>query len=370
MARAKRKRAVPKTFAERLAKTRAQMAKKKLPAYLITNRMDSYYLTGFTGEDSAVLITPRGVHVISDGRYDEAMKQECPWVSNVMRKGTLEDAVGKLFRRLRLGAVAVQPDRMTLESHQMLRRAGRPTRLVKAPPIVNRLRICKDTGELETIGQAIKIAQDAFKATCRSIRVGQTEKQIAARLEYEMQKRGSGGAAFPTIVAEGPNAALPHAFPGGRRVKRGSAILFDWGATFPFYCSDLTRVVFVGRIPPRIRRIYGIVHEAKEKATAAIRPGARMCDVDAVARRYIKKAGFGKYFGHGLGHGMGLDVHEAPSLSWRSKEKLEAGMVVTVEPGIYLPGVGGVRLEDDVVVTAEGHRVLSSLSTDLTDAVL
>ena len=346
------------------------MAKKKLPAYLITNRMDSYYLTGFTGEDSAVLITPRGVHVISDGRFDEAMKQECPWVSKVMRKGTLEDAVGKLFRRLRLGAVAVQPDRMTLESHQMLRRAGRPTRLVKAPPIVNRLRICKDTGELETIGQAIKIAQDAFKATCRSIRVGQTEKQIAARLEYEMQKRGSGGAAFPTIVAEGPNAALPHAFPGGRRVKRGSAILFDWGATFPFYCSDLTRVVFVGRIPPRIRRIYGIVHEAKEKATAAIRPGARMCDVDAVARRYIKKAGFGKYFGHGLGHGMGLDVHEAPSLSWRSKEKLEAGMVVTVEPGIYLPGVGGVRLEDDVVVTAEGHRVLSSLSTDLTDAVL
>ena len=232
------------------------------------------------------------------------------------------------------------------------------------------MRTCKDAAEIDTISQAIRIAQDAFKATCRSIRVGQTEKQIAARLEYEMQKRGSGKAAFPTIVAEGPNAALPHAFPGGRRVKRGSAILFDWGATFPFYCSDLTRVVFVGRIPPKIRRIYGIVQEAKEKATAAIRPGARMCDVDAVARSHIKQAGFGKYFGHGLGHGLGLNVHEAPSLSWRSKEKLQAGMVVTVEPGIYLPNVGGVRIEDDVLVTADGCRVLSWLSTAPESAVL
>jgi Xaa-Pro aminopeptidase len=357
-------------FAGRLARTRVEMAKKKLAAYLITSRKDGYYLTGFTGEDSAVLITPRRVFVVSDSRFDEAIDQECPWVTKLMRKGTLEDAVGKLLRRLKLGAVAVQTDHVTLQMQQALRKAASPTRFVKAPKIVNRLRTCKDAGELDTISQAIKIAQDAFKATCRSIRPGQTEKQIAARLEYEMQKRGSSGAAFPTIVAEGPNASLPHACPGMRKVKRGSAILFDWGAIYRFYCSDLTRVVFVGRIPPRIRRLYGVALEAKERATAAIRPGARMCDVDAIARGHIKKAGFGKYFGHGLGHGLGLAVHEPPSLSWRSQEKLEAGMVVTVEPGIYIPGAGGVRIEDDVLVTPDGHRVLSSLSTDLADAVL
>jgi Xaa-Pro aminopeptidase len=370
MARAKRRRSIPKLFAGRIAAARARMAEKKLAAYLVTNHMDYHYFTGFTGEDSALLITPKRLCVISDGRFDQALNQECPWLPRAMRKGLLEPEIGKVCRRFKLPSVAVQPDHMTLEAHAAVGKAARPTRVVKAPPIVNRLRLCKDAAELKILQQAIKVAQDAFKATCRSIRPGQTEQQLAARLEYEMQKRGARGCAFPTIVAEGPNAALPHALPGSRKVKPGSAILFDWGAIYRFYRSDLTRMVFVGTIPPRIRRIYGIVLEAQQKAIAAIRPGQRMCDVDAVARRHIKKAGFGKYFGHGLGHGLGLDTHEAPSLSWRSKEKLEPGMVVTVEPGVYLPRVGGVRIEDDILVTPHGCRVLSSLSSDLRDAVL
>ena len=370
MARAKKKPTIPKVHAVRLERARARMAKRKLPAYLITNRMDHYYLTGFTGEDSAVLLTPKRAYVISDGRFDESIDSECPWAVKVLRKGLLEPEIGKVCRRLKLPAVGVQADHMTLASHDELRKAAKPTRLVKAPSIVNDLRLCKDAGELKVIGQAIKIAQDGFKAMCRSIRIGQTEQQLAARLEYEMAKRGAVGVAFPTIVAEGPNASLPHAVPGQRKVKRGSAILFDWGAIYRFYRSDLTRVVFVGSIPPKLRKVFGVVKEAKERATAAIRPGMRMCDVDAIARKHIKKAGFGDYFGHGLGHGLGLDTHEAPSLSWRSDAKLQAGMVVTVEPGVYLPGVGGVRLEDDVVVTPNGVRVLSSLSTELSDAVI
>ncbi|HUU85348.1 MAG TPA: aminopeptidase P family protein [Phycisphaerae bacterium] len=370
MARTKKKRSMPRLFADRIAAARARMAEKKLSAYLVTNHMDYHYFTGFTGEDSAVLITPQRLCVISDSRFDEALNQECPWLPRVMRKGLLEPEIGKVCRRFGLPSLAVQADHMTLEAHAELRKAGRPTRLVKAPPIANELRVRKDAAELKIIDDAIKVAQDAFKAMCRSIRVGQTEQQLAARLEYEMLKRGASGCAFPSIVAEGPNAALPHAHPGSRQVKRGSAILFDWGAIYRFYRSDLTRMVFVGTIPPRIRKIYGIVLEAQQKAIAAIRPGERMCDVDAVARKHIKKAGFGKYFGHGLGHGLGLDTHEAPSLSWRSQAKLEPGMVVTVEPGIYLPGVGGVRIEDDILVTASGTRVLSSLSSDIADAVL
>lgn len=370
MARAKRKTTIPRTYARRIEQARHQMARKRLPAYLITNRMDHYYLTGFTGEDSAVLLTPKKVHVISDGRFDESIDAECPWAVKHLRKGTLEAEIGKVCRQLRLPSAAVQADYLTLAAHQAVRKAAGPTRLTKAPSIVNDLRLCKDAGELEVVRQAIKIAQDAFKATCRSIRLGQTEQQLAARLEYEMQKREATGAAFPTIVAEGPQASLPHAVPGQRRVKANSVILFDWGAVYRFYRSDLTRMVFVGTIPPQIRKIYGIVKEAKEKATAAIRPGMRMCDVDAIARSHIKQARFGRYFGHGLGHGLGLDTHEAPSLSWRSDAKLKEGMVVTVEPGIYLPGVGGVRLEDDVVVTGDGVRVLSWLSTDLADARL
>ncbi len=370
MAKRSGKAGIPKLYAGRLERTREAMAKKKILAYLITNRKDYYYLTGFTGEDSAALITPKKLYIITDSRFDESFDSECAWATKVLRKGVIEPTLGKLCQKLKLPSVAVQPDCVTLEFFDALRKCAAPTRLVKASPMVNDLRLCKDGSELKVLDQAIKIAQDAFKATRRSIRIGQTEQQLAARLEYEMLKRGASGCAFPSIVAEGANASLPHAHPGERKIKKGSAILFDWGATYRFYRSDLTRMVFIGTIPPKIRKIYGIVLEAKNKATEAIRPGARMSDVDAVARNHIKKQGYGKYFGHGLGHGLGLDVHEAPSLSWRSDAKLETGMVVTVEPGIYLPSIGGVRIEDDVLVTAQGHRQLSTLSTDMSDAVL
>ncbi|HRX87530.1 MAG TPA: M24 family metallopeptidase, partial [Phycisphaerae bacterium] len=155
-----------------------------------------------------------------------------------------------------------------------------------------------------------------------------------------------------------------------RKLKRGCTLLLDWGATYGFYRSDLTRTVFIGSIPPKMREVYALVLAAEQMAIAAVRPGARMCDVDAVARRHIADAGYGEFFNHGLGHGLGLDVHEAPSLRWSSTETFRAGMVVTVEPGIYLPGVGGVRIEDDVLVTSTGHKVLTRLDKDLDSAVL
>jgi Xaa-Pro aminopeptidase len=346
------------------------MKKRRVGAYLVSHRVDHHYLTGFTGEDSAVIIRPRDVQVVSDGRFDESINQECPWARKWLRKGMLNDEIAKVCKELKIRSLAVQQDYMTVADHAAIRKLNKGTRLVGAPPIAATMRRLKSKAELSPMRKALRVAEEAFTAMRASIRVGQTELEIAARLEYEMKKRGAAGPSFPTICAEGPNAALPHAYPGKRKVKRGSAILFDWGAQIDGYCSDLTRMVFVGSIPPKIRAIYPIVLEAQMCAIAAIRPGKRMCDVDAIARNIIAEAGYADEFNHGLGHGLGMEVHEAPSLSWRSKEKLEAGMIVTVEPGIYLAGVGGVRIEDDVLVTAKGCTVLSRLGKKLEDAVI
>ena len=357
-------------ISKRIARCRRQMKKHRIGSFLVSKRTDLFYLTGFTGEDSAVLLTPRDVHVISDGRFDEAINQECPWVTKWLRKLTLEMEIASVCKKLKIRSLAVQPELMTLGSAAEIKKNNKAVRIVHAPPIVSDMRLTKDPTELASIGKAIRVAQDAFMAMRASIRIGQTEKELAARLEYEMQRRGSSGVAFPTICAEGSNGALPHAHPGRRKVKNGSAILFDWGACVGGYTSDLTRMVFVGSIPRKIGEVYRVVLEAQKRAIAAVRAGKRMCDVDAVARSFIADAGYGEAFNHGLGHGMGLDVHEAPRLSWQSKDKMKAGSVVTVEPGIYLPGVGGVRIADDVLITPTGHRVLTRLSRKLEDAVI
>lgn len=366
----KQKAAPSPIIKDRIARCRREMKRKKISAYLISKPMDYYYLTGFTGEDSAVLLTPREVHMISDGRFATTLDQECPWARRWMRQLLLNDEIAKVCQQLKLRTLAIQPDALTLDDYDQLRKLHKGTRFTKAPDILGEMRKVKDGSELAILRRAIRTAEGAFEAMCASIRIGQTEEQLAARLEYEMRLRGASGRSFPSIVAEGPNAALPHAHPGKRKVKRGSAVLFDWGARQPYYCSDLTRVICIGSIPPKIAEIYDITLQAQLKAIKAVKPGARMCDVDKVARDHITEAGYGKEFGHGLGHGLGLNVHEAPSLSWRSKERLAEGMVVTVEPGIYLPGVGGVRVEDDIVVTASGCRVLSKLNKDLQAAVI
>lgn len=354
----------------RLKECRKQMKKHRISAYLVTNPPDYFYLTGFTGEDSAALITPRDVHLITDGRFDESSKTECPWARVWLRKGMLHDEIAKACQELKIRSAAFQPEHLKVADHTSLKKANKSTRLVGAPPVVTKMRRIKSTAELSEMQKALRVAEEAFIALLGRIRVGMTEIDLAALLEYEMKVRGASRPAFPTICAEGANAALPHAQPGRRRVKVGSALLLDWGARVDGYCSDLTRMVFVGSIPPKIKEVYAIVLEAQKRAIADIRPGRRMCDVDATARNFVKEAGFGEAFNHGLGHGLGLDVHEAPSLSWRSKEKLEAGTVVTVEPGVYLPGDGGVRIEDDVLVTPRGARILSRLGKELNGAVI
>jgi Xaa-Pro aminopeptidase len=231
-------------------------------------------------------------------------------------------------------------------------------------------RAVKQPMEISAIRQALKIQRQAFRRTLDQLRPGQTENQVAAFLEYQMRLLGADGASFPTIAAADANAALPHAIPGPRKLRRGGILLIDWGARFRGYCGDLTRVVALGKMPPKLREVYKVVLDAQLAAIDAVGPGKRLKDIDAVARCMIEKAGYGEYFGHGLGHGIGLDIHEQPVLSRRAKGELRPGHVVTVEPGIYLPGVGGVRIEDDVLVTARGRQVLSDLPKSLESAII
>lgn len=358
------------TIKDRIQRCRSAMKKNEIDAYLITKPHDYYYLTGFTGEDSAVLVTSKAITVFTDSRFDETVALECPWAKKILRRSLITEPIGQFCKDKKIEKVWVQPDGVNLAELKNLKRHCRPAKMTEAPDLVRDMRKLKDAGEVKIITEAIRIAEESLIALRKFIKPGQTENEIAARLEYEMRMRGASAPSFPSIVAVGPNGSLPHYRPGQRAVKKGSAILIDWGARYKSYCSDLTRVLFVGSIPRTIGTVYGIVAEAQQRAVDAIKPGMRMCDVDAVARDHIKKAGYGKNFGHGLGHGLGLDVHEAPSLSFRSDAKLEPGMLVTVEPGIYLPGVGGVRIEDDVLVTETGSKVLSRLFKDINDAVI
>jgi len=360
----------PPHITARLQACRTRIQQKGLDGYLVTRRTDQYYLTGFDGEDGAVLLLPRQVILVTDGRFREAAARTAPWAKAIIREDTLAKTVARLLKRHRLERIGFDPDHLTVRQHAGFRKEIRPARLVSLPGVTEQLRLIKDETEVTALREAIRSAESAFRTVIRQLRPGTTERQLAAALLFEMQREGAEGASFPIIVAEGPNSSLPHAVPGDRPIKRGSAVLIDWGAVYRGYCSDLTRVVFIHRIPPRFRRMYEHVLAAQSAAIRSIRPAVRMCDVYAAAVDRLKQAGMDRHFPHGLGHGIGLDIHEAPRISRRPAGPFQAGMVVTVEPGVYYPGFGGVRIEDDVLVTNSGCEILSHLERDLESMVV
>lgn len=354
----------PAAIARRLEACRSKIQDKRADGYLVTSRADQFYLTGFNGEDGGALILPRKVYLLTDGRFKEEAA-DARWATAVFRKGPFSDVVAKLVRKHRITRLGIQPEHLTVLAHQRLRAAVKPARLVGMPSVAGDLRQIKDKGEVAAIAEAVRVAEAGFRAAIKRIRIGMTEQQFAAILRYEMIARGASDASFPIIVAEGPNSSRPHAVPGNRKFKRGSVVLIDWGATVNHYRSDLTRVVFIRRIPPRFRQVYERVLEAQLAGIDAIRPGVLMSDVDSAARSVLKRAGMDKAFSHSLGHGIGIDIHEEPRLAPKVDKPLEPGMVVTVEPGVYFSGKPGVRIEDDVLVTRTGHEVLSRLTRDI-----
>jgi len=355
----------------RHASVRAALVANKVDAILLTAPADLGYVTGVSWEDCTGLLTADALSIITDSRYEEEIAIKCPWLRVLIFKGkqTMADLVVDALFKSRAAGVGFEQSQIT---HGMVLSLGKKIREKKtkgARPalkplsgVMVNIRKIKDAAEIDIIRRAVVVAQDAYRVVRRTLRVGMTESEIAGLMEFEMRKRGASKGSFDTNVSAGSNSSLPHYRPANAPVTANAALLFDWGAMVDGYCSDLTRTHTVGRPPAKIREIYKIVLDAQLAAIAAIQPGVSTRKVDKVARDIITKAGYGKQFGHGLGHGIGLAIHELPRLSKiAAAESLLPGMVVTVEPGIYLPGVGGVRIEDDVLVTESGCAVLSSL---------
>ena len=339
---------------------------------LVTDFTNVTYLTGFTGDDSYLLLHGGGEVVLSDPRYTTQLGEECPGLDlHIRRPGTnMIQALTKVLRSAKIGRLGIEADSMSVALRDRIAAERPKMEILPTSDLVEALRQIKDKGEIARIRRAIWYAEKAFGVLRATLRPEKTEKQVVYELEHQMRLFGAKGCSFSSIVGVGPRAALPHANPTGRLVGQSDFVLIDWGANEGLYNSDLTRVLVTGRISPKLERVYQIVLRAQSRAIAAIRPGVTARQVDRVARTAIAKAGFGRYFGHGLGHGLGLDVHEAPRFAADSQAVLKPGMVVTVEPGIYLPGWGGVRIEDDVLVTREGHEVLTSVPKRLEEVVV
>lgn len=347
------------------------MKQLQLDGILLTHLPDLVYLTNFTGEDSIGLISPKDFHLITDFRYQEQAAIEAGWLKLVMRDGKMADALAQAISQAKCKRIGYEANYAAVGQIKALEQALREQKLdnVELVPLENvmaNIRKVKDDHEIDLIRKSVAVAEEAFEAIRSEIKPGLTENYLAGLLIFELRSRGASDSSFPVIVASGANSALPHYRPGESLVQRDQPLLIDWGALYKGYCSDLTRTLLIGRVSERMKKIYRVVLEAQQAAIAFLRPGVTTAQADAVARDVIERAGFGKNFGHGLGHGLGTEIHELPVMrKTGGEEELRPGMIVTVEPGIYLPGEGGVRIEDDVLITHSGCEVLSSLDKSL-----
>jgi len=350
-----------------------KFANAGIDALLVASSANVRYLSGFTGEDSYLMVGRGWTALITDSRFAEQARRDCPDIEHVIRKGAMAKAVAGSLRGRGARRLGLESEHATLAMDAALGEVISPRRLRRTSRLVDGLRETKDDAEIRAIRRAVRAAQEAFVdllAPGARALIGRSEADVAGELEYRMRQQGASGAGFPSIVAAGAHAALPHYRPGSARIRPSQAVLFDWGAVVDGYCSDLTRVVFTGRIPPQLGRIYEVVLQAQQAGIRAVRAGRSVRAVDAAARDVIAAAGFAQRFGHGLGHGVGLEVHERPAVSPRADSRLRKGHVIAVEPGIYIPGVGGIRIEDDVLVTRDGAKPLSDLPKALAAMVL
>ncbi|MEA2191966.1 MAG: Xaa-Pro aminopeptidase [Solirubrobacteraceae bacterium] len=350
-------------MSDRLDALLAVVAERELDALLISDVVDVRWLTGFTGSNAAALVGPAfPPRFLTDFRYlVQASEQVGERWEREIASELLRQAVEGLpaERPLQLG---FDDASVTVKQHaQLLEMAPEGVALVAAGGILEALRAVKDGAEIDAIRAAARLADDALEEVLLAGLVGRTELEVALDLEFAMRRRGAQGVAFSPIVAAGEHGALPHAEPRAVAIEAGTLVVIDWGAQLDGYASDCTRTFATGELDARDRAVYDLVLLAQEQALAAVRPGPTGREVDAVARSIIEQAGHGEHFGHGLGHGVGLEVHEGPRLSKQGNDALAAGNVVTVEPGVYVPGAVGVRIEDLVVVTDDGNEVLSGM---------
>jgi Xaa-Pro aminopeptidase len=358
----------------RLTRIRNLFSDASIDTMLVLVAENRRYLSGFTAEDTqfdessgALFISQERTVLATDSRYELQARSEAPsFQIHCYRKG-LEKALPEILSMLGTKRLGFEGNRLSFQKYQKLTKqiktSGMSVELVETENLTDILRIKKDESEISEIKKALILAENTFCDVLQIIQPGTMEKEVAWMMEKGMREAGADAVSFPTIVASGPNSALPHATPGERRIRAGEPILFDWGAKRNGYCSDISRTICIGKPDGTFEKVFQTVHEAQQKAIEAIRPGVSTKHVDGIARGHIEKNGFKGKFGHSLGHGTGLSIHEYPRLSQLYDKPLESGMVCTVEPGVYLPDWGGIRIENMIVVRDDGAEVLNELKT-------
>jgi Xaa-Pro aminopeptidase len=354
-------------IANRLKRVRRDLEAAGANLLLETHPPNVYYLSGFTGDSGMLLVEQSSVTLFTDSRFTIQAKEEAPGIrTHIHRGGSLLAAAGESLRRKRRIRAAIDTSRLSLAGWNALRKgAGKGVRWLAKDGMVDRLRAVKDTSEINRIRDAARVGSEVMEEAIRLVRPGVTELDLAAEIGYRMRRKGASGESFEAIVAAGSRSALPHARPTTHQIGKNELVVLDLGAILRRYCSDLTRTVYVGRAPSRIRRWYQAVLEAQAAGRAVVRAGVATGAVDAATRAVLQRKGLGRYFVHSTGHGIGLEIHENPRLARGQKTLLEAGNVITLEPGVYVEGVGGIRIEDDAVVTPRGAEVLTTVPREL-----
>lgn len=352
-------------YEQRCKTVQGLLATEKLDAILVTNGANRYYLTGFRGSSGYLLLTVDRVFLLTDGRYVDQAKQQTT-CCEVIHQGTdWYSTLNQLLKQHNVKKLAFEEEHISYSQYLRLAEKIEGCTITGKKNVVENFREIKDAGELELMKKAAFIADKAFEELLSVIRPGLTELEVAAELEYRMRRLGSEGPAFDTIVASGKRAALPHGVATDKKIALGDFIVIDFGAIFQGYRSDMTRTIVVGKASPKQKHIYGLVLKAQLAGIQAIK-GDQICETaDSTARKIIADEGYGDFFDHSLGHGVGLDIHENPRLAKGNKLPLKPGMVVTVEPGVYLTDWGGVRIEDMVAVTQEGCEIFTRTSKEL-----
>lgn len=339
----------------RIKKVRSKLAKAKIDCLIVTNCSNVSYLSGFMGDDSWLIVTPKSNTLITDSRYTLQAKQQCSFCMIYERKGKMTDSLGDIFKKLHVKTAAVE-DTISLSTYKVLKKKLQ-LKLCDTANLVESVRQIKDPSEILKIKKAGQIAEDALAKVLKKIKIGMTEKQVASMIDFEMKQVGA-EPSFETNVSFGPNSAMAHHRPGIQKLKKVDTILIDWGSKFDGYCSDLTRCFAVGKVNKFYAKVYKAVLDAQTAAINMLKEGIKVKDADETAKQIIKSQNLPPY-GHGLGHGLGFDIHEQPAVSIHSQAILQTGNVITIEPGVYLDNKFGIRIEDDVVITKTGCELLT-----------
>ncbi len=354
-----------KVVEKRLSNLRKSIKKAKIDAVLVTKKENYTYFSGFTGTSAWLVITESDAVLVTDFRYTEQAEKQAPAYEISTYRGSIIKGLNDIFENKKIEVLGFEDANLTVDKYNEFKEKLKVREMIALGPMLDELREVKDSQELKHIKKAVAIADETFTYILGIIKPGVTEVELAAEMEYHMRKLGAGGASFETIVASGYRSSMPHGVASEKKIQMGDTITLDYGALYNGYCSDMTRTVFLGNPEEELKKIYKTVLDAQLTALAGVKKGSLGKDIDMIARNIITKAGYGDNFGHGLGHGVGLEIHEEPRLSMTGAKTMKNGMVVTVEPGIYIDGLGGVRIEDMVVVKEDEPVILTSSTKEM-----